>query len=119
MPPPGAAMPPWAHPGLAPHPAVKKAKDARTWGIIGIVLAFIPYFTVFAIVSAIVALVQGSKAKRDLAPYGVATQAYGHASTAVVLGIVGLCLAPLVIILAAVVFVLVTKLAATAVVLLL
>lgn len=132
--PPGAPAPPpgWAGPppgylpagqgygfqGLPPnHPAIAKARNARGWGIAAIICVWIPYFTLFGIGFAITALVMGSGAKGALAAYGE-SPALGHARTAVVLGIVALCVVPLIVILAAVVFVLVTKVSATAFVLL-
>jgi len=95
-----------------------RARQARTWGILAIVSPFLAVFpllgSLFAlggIAFGIVAIVMGSGAKRGLAPYGP-SPALSMARTAVVLGIVGLCLVPLLVVLAAVVFVLVTKLSA-------
>lgn len=95
----------------------KRARQARTWGILALcmpVAMFLPLIGLVALPGAIAfgitAIVMGSRLKRELAPFGQ-TAEMGAARTAVVLGIIALCLVPvLVIVAAAVVFVLVTKL---------
>lgn len=105
--PPAAA---WGTPPPTASDVDRRGRNARTFGILGVTLWLVPYLGFLASLGfSITAIVVGSGVKRDLRP-ATGHPAYAMAKTAVVLGIIGLCVLPVVIILAAIVFVLVTKL---------
>lgn len=87
----------WSNPSpqaVHAHMVDQKAGQARTWGILGLVLPLatiiVSYAAVlFGLASAIVAVMMGSKYKRMAQAIGHAP-AMGKAQTAFILGIVGI-----------------------------
>lgn len=100
-----------AWPG-APGPAVPPPTPGERvpGALAALVLGIMAYFTWFlGIVPAILAIVWGSRAQRRIRDSGGRLSGNGMALAGKILGIVWLCLVPVVIVLASVVFVLVTK----------